>query len=74
MDKQIAPRPNEPAPIRTRLPNRRPAVTETLEVGGQTFVATIGFAPEDGQPQETVGLAQRFCYVSLTTICTEEGH
>ncbi len=37
---------------RTRLPNRRPAVTETLEVAGQCFEATIGFDPATGQPRE----------------------
>ena len=37
---------------RTRLPNRRPAVTETLEAGGQCFTATIGFDPATGQPRE----------------------
>ena len=52
MDKQIAPRPSEPAPARRRLPNRRPSITQTIEVGGQAFVATIGFAPEDGSPRE----------------------
>ncbi len=38
--------------IRKRLPNRRPAHTETLEVGGQAFTACIGFDPETGQPRE----------------------
>ncbi len=37
---------------RQRLPNRRPSHTETLEVGGQAFTATIGFNPESGQPCE----------------------
>ncbi len=37
---------------RQRLPNRRPSHTETLEVGGQAFTATIGFDPESGQPCE----------------------
>jgi ribonucleoside-diphosphate reductase alpha chain len=37
---------------RTRLPNRRPAVTETLEVAGQSFTATIGFDPTTGQARE----------------------
>jgi ribonucleoside-diphosphate reductase alpha chain len=37
---------------RLRLPNRRPAVTETLEVPGQCFTATIGFDPANAQPRE----------------------
>ncbi len=37
---------------RRRLPNRRPSHTETLEVGGQTFTATVGFDPEYGSPRE----------------------
>ncbi len=37
---------------RQRLPNRRPAHTEALEVAGQIFTATIGFDPESGQPRE----------------------
>jgi len=36
---------------RQRLPNRRPSHTETLEVGGQGFTATIGF-DECGRPRE----------------------
>ncbi len=38
-------------PARTRLPNRRPAHTETLEVDGQAFEATVGF-DEHGRPRE----------------------
>jgi hypothetical protein len=34
-----------------RLPNRRPAVTEMLEVAGQCFEATIGFDSATAQPQ-----------------------
>jgi len=37
---------------RQRLPNRRPAHTEALEVGGQVFTATIGFDPDTGQACE----------------------
>ena len=37
---------------RQRLPNRRPAHTEALEVAGQAFTATVGFNPETGQPLE----------------------
>ncbi len=33
-------------PARSRLPNRRPAYTETLEVDCQAFEATVGFDPE----------------------------
>ncbi len=39
-------------PNRTRLPNRRPAYTETLTVGGQVFTACIGFDPETCLPRE----------------------
>ncbi len=38
--------------IRQRLPNRRPSHSETLEVAGQMFTATVGFDPESGQPRE----------------------
>ena len=38
-------------PERTRLPNRRPAHIETLEVAGQTFTACIGFDEHD-RPKE----------------------
>jgi hypothetical protein len=37
---------------RIHLPTRRPSHTETLEVSGQVFTATIGFDPESGQPRE----------------------
>ncbi len=37
---------------RQRLPNRRPSHTETLEVGGQAVIATVGFDPESGQARE----------------------
>ncbi len=40
------------APDRHRLPNRRPSHTETLEVAGQAFTATVGFDPDDGRPRE----------------------
>ena len=36
---------------RRRLPNRRPSHTETLQVDGQTFAATVGF-DECGRPRE----------------------
>ncbi len=39
-------------PARSRLPNRRRAYTETLEVDGQAFEATVGFDPEGGSPRE----------------------
>lgn len=41
-----------PVPIRQRRPSRRPSHTETLQVDGQTFTATVGFDPETGQPRE----------------------
>lgn len=37
---------------RTRLPNRRPTITETLFVGGQAIEASVGFDPATGQPRE----------------------
>ena len=40
------------SPHRQRLPNRRPSHTETLEVAGQPFTASVGFDPEDGRPRE----------------------
>ena len=39
-------------PQRTRLPNRRPLITETLIVGGQAIEASIGFDPATGRPRE----------------------
>ncbi len=41
-----------PAPHRQRLPNRRPSHTETLEVAGQAFTATVGFDPKTNRPCE----------------------
>ena len=38
-------------PERARLPNRRPSHTETLQVDGQAFTATVGF-DEYGRPRE----------------------
>ncbi len=40
------------SPARTRLPNRRPSHTETLEVVGQTFTGTVGFDPKTDRPYE----------------------
>jgi hypothetical protein len=37
---------------RKRLPNRRPSHTETLEVAGQAFTATVGFDPNTDHPRE----------------------
>ena len=37
---------------RKRLPSRRPAHTEALEIDGQAFTATVGFDPEDNSPRE----------------------
>jgi hypothetical protein len=31
---------------RTRLPNRRPAVTEALSVSGLVFQASVGISPD----------------------------
>ena len=39
------------APSRSRLPNRRPAVTQDIEVGGHCFMATVGFDEHD-RPKE----------------------
>ncbi len=36
---------------RQRLPNRRLSHTETLEVDGHAFTATVGFDLEDGAPR-----------------------
>ncbi len=44
-------------PERQRLPNRRPAVTETLVVEGQRVEVTIGFAPESGAVREVFLMA-----------------
>ncbi|MBF0247009.1 MAG: hypothetical protein HQL36_02890 [Alphaproteobacteria bacterium] len=30
-------------PDRRRLPNRRPSISETIEIGGQVYTATAGF-------------------------------
>ena len=38
-------------PSRTRLSNRRPAVTQDIEVGGHRFTASVGFDEHD-QPKE----------------------
>jgi ribonucleoside-diphosphate reductase alpha chain len=38
--------------VRTRLPNRRPAVTEALSVSGLVFQASVGFCPKSGLPRE----------------------
>ena len=34
-------------PARARLPNRRPAVTQDIEVGGHRFTASVGFDEHD---------------------------
>ena len=39
-------------PGRSRLPDRRPSHLETLEVGGQTITACVGFDPATGLPCE----------------------
>ncbi len=39
------------APSRKRLPNRRPAVTQDIEVGGHRFTASVGFDEHD-RPKE----------------------
>ena len=43
---------NVPLSFRKRLPNRRPAITATLEVEGQSVEVTIGLAPESGAVRE----------------------
>ena len=40
------------SPERQRLPDRRPSHLETLEVGGQSITACIGFDPATDQPCE----------------------
>ncbi len=37
---------------RQRLPNRRPAHTETFLIDGQASTATVGFDPKDDSPRE----------------------
>ncbi len=37
---------------RQRLPTRRPAHSEALEVDSHAFTATVGFDPKSGQPRE----------------------
>ncbi len=44
--------PTSPAALRRRLPNRRPSETRTLALGNLTFVANVGFDPQDGRPRE----------------------
>ena len=39
-------------PTRRRLPNRRPSLKQSLEVGGQVVTADVGFDPTTGQPRE----------------------
>ncbi len=43
--------PSQPNPRRSWLPNRRPALTQDIEVGGHRFTATIGFDEHD-RPKE----------------------
>ncbi len=39
-------------PPRHRLPNRRPSLKQSIEVGGQVVTADVGFDPTTGQPRE----------------------
>ena len=39
-------------PKRHRLPNRRPALTRTIDAGNHRLEVTIGLDPADGQPRE----------------------
>ncbi len=41
-----------PAPHRRRLPNRRPALTRSIDAGNHRLEVTIGLDPADGQPRE----------------------
>ncbi len=41
-----------PVPHRHRLPNRRPALTRTIDAGNHRLEVTIGLDPADGQPRE----------------------
>ncbi len=43
--------PSQPNPRRSRLPNRRPALTQDLRVGGHRFAASVGFDEQD-RPRE----------------------
>ena len=40
------------SPVRHRLPNRRPSLKQSLEVGGQVVTLDVGFDPTTGQPRE----------------------
>ena len=39
-------------PTRQRLPNRRPGITETIEIEGQRVEVSVGFDPETGAVRE----------------------
>ncbi len=39
-------------PSRQRLPPRRPAITQTIDLEGQIVEVTVGFAPESGAVRE----------------------
>ena len=39
-------------PARRRLPNRRPALTRTIDAGNHRLEVTICLDPADGQPRE----------------------
>ncbi len=43
--------PSQPNPRRSRLPNRRPALTQDLRVGEHRFTASVGFDEHD-RPKE----------------------
>jgi hypothetical protein len=38
--------------MRRRLPNRRPSLTQVVEVGGQAIAICVGFCPGSGRPRE----------------------
>ena len=40
------------SPARRRLPNRRPALTRTIDAGNHRLEVTIGLDPADGRPRE----------------------
>jgi len=42
----------EPPPERVRLPNRRECFTDTIEIGGREYSASVGFDPRSGEPKE----------------------
>lgn len=49
---EMLPGNRRPALRRQRLPNRREAFIQTIEVGGRRYEAAVGFDPLTGEPRE----------------------